>query len=179
LKLISTSGVIASKNNCPAAGQFLYDTCHYGVNAVDAAGVTWSVGAPAQVYTNGNCGTFVTVGPPLEGQCGFPPIGWSIIWTPQYITVDPIYWSHPDNPQAGQLAYAGGQFLYTSSNTYYTNYPDTYTAGWIRTDQELLHEVEGVDGWRLQIRFLASTYGYSAVEDDLTPEGMPDPEPSP
>ena len=168
MKLISTTGVIASKNNCPAAGQFLYSSCAT-VTAVDAAGISWSVGAPAQVYTNGNCGTNVMVGSPINGECSFPPNGWAVSYYPLYLTVDPIYWSHPSNPLAGQLAYAGGQFLYTYGITTYTNYPETYSTGWVRTDQELLHEVTGMDGWRIQIRFTAWNNYYSSVEDDLTP----------
>ena len=172
MKLISTSGVIASKNNCPTAGQFLYSTCS-SVQAQDATGTWWEVGVPAQAFTDGNCGFYLTVGQPSYGQCSFPPSGWSVSYQPNYITVDPIYWSHPSNPQAGQLAYAGGQFIYSSSNTYVTNWPETYTAGWVRTDNELLHEVTGIDGWRIQIRFTQWNNYYSAIEDDLTPEGMP------
>jgi hypothetical protein len=168
LKLISTTGVIASKNNCPAAGQFLFSTCS-NVTAVDASGTSWEVGAPAQAFTDGNCGYTLTVGQPNYGECGFPPSGWSVNYQPSYITVDPIYWSHPNNPQAGQLAYAGGQFVYSSSNTYVTNWPETYTAGWARSDNELLYEVTGIDGWRIQIRFTQFNNWYSAIEDDLTP----------
>lgn len=178
MKLISTSGVIASKNNCPTAGQFLYDTCE-PVFAYDASGTQWAVSAPAQAFTDGNCGVSLTVGSPIEGQCGFPPSGWSVSYTPSYLTVEPVYWTHPNNPQVNQLAYAGGQFVYMSSNTYVTSWPETYNTGWTRNDQDLLHEVTGVDGWRIQIRFTQWNNWYEVVEDDLTPEGMPDPNPSP
>jgi hypothetical protein len=168
LKLISTSGVIASKNNCPAAGQFMYNTCE-PVDATDASGTSWPVSAPAQAFTNGNCGYTLTVGQPTYGECGFPPSGWSVSWQPSYLTVDPIYWSHPSNPQAGQLAYAGGQFVYSSSNTYVTNWPETYIAGYQKLDGEVFTEITGVDGWRLRITFSAWNNWYEAIEDDLTP----------
>lgn len=178
MKLISTSGVIASKNNCPTAGQFLYSTCTT-IQAQDAGGTLWEVGVPAHAFTDGNCGVNLMVGSPTEGQCGFPPSGWSVSYTPSYLNVDPIYWTHPNNPQAGQLAYAGGAFVYSASNTYVTNWPETYIAGWTRSDQDLLIEVTGIDGWRLQIRYTQWNNWYEAVEDDLTPEGMPDPNPTP
>ena len=178
MKLISTSGVIASKNNCPTAGQFLYSTCSTA-QAQDASGTWWEVGVPAQAFTDGNCGVNLTVNGPTEGSCSFPPSGWVVYYNPSYLTVDPIYWSHPNNPLAGQLAYAGGQYVYSYSTTYVTNYPDTYSTGWNRNDQELLQEITGLDGWRIQIRFTQSNNYYSAIEDDLTPEGMFDPNPSP
>lgn len=178
MKLISTSGVIASKNNCPTAGQFMYSTCAT-VTATDASGTSWEVGAPAQAFTDGNCGVNLSIGSPTEGQCSFPPSGWVTQYSQSTLTVDPIYWTHPNNPQAGQLAYSGGTFVYHSSFTYITNWPETYSGGWVRNDNELLHEVTGIDGWRIQIRFTQFNNWYSAIEDDITPDGMPDPNPTP
>lgn len=168
MKLISTTGVIASKNNCPAAGQFVYGTCAT-VTATDASGTSWEVGAPAQAFTDGNCGYTISAGSPVEGQCNFPPSGWVTQYSQSQITVDPIYWSHPSNPQCLELAYAGGVFTYQNSFTYYTNYPDTYSGGFQMQDMTVMHEVTGIDGWRLQIVFMSANNWYSAVENDLTP----------
>ena len=180
MKLISTSGVIASKNNCPTAGQFLYSTCQGGVQVQDAGGTWHEVSVPAQAFTDGNCGVSISSsGTPVYGQCGFPPNGWYTYYQASTLTVDPIYWSHPNNPQAGQLAYAGGVFTYYYSFTYYTSYPDTYSGGYQTPDGQILTEVTGIDGWRLVITYQQWNNGYSAVEDDLTPEGMPDPNPTP
>ncbi len=166
-KLFSIAG-IASKNNCPMAGQFAYSTCTT-TQAQDAAGSVWDVGVPAQAFTDGNCGYTLTVGQPTYGECGFPPNGWSVSYNPSYVYVDPIYWSHPNNPQAGQLAFAGGSFVVSYSNTYVTSWPDTYTAGYQKMDGETITEITGIDGWRLVIAYSAFNNYYTAVEDDLTP----------
>jgi hypothetical protein len=172
-KLFSIAG-IASKNNCPMAGQFAYNTCTY-TQAQDAAGSLWEAGTPAQAFTDGNCGYTLTVGQPTYGECGFPPSGWAVDYQPSYVSVDPIYWTHPNNPQAGQLAYAGGQFVYTYGITYVTTWPETYSTGASLNDGDLFLEITGIDGWILRITYSAFNNGYNAVEDDLTPEEMPDP----
>lgn len=137
---------------------------------MDAGGTIWQVGAPAQVFTNGNCGTSeIQLAAPTEGQCSFPPSGWVTQYSTSTLSVDPIYWSHPSNPLANTLAYAGGSFVYNSSSEIITNYPDTYYSNSALNDNELLHEVIGLDGWRLQIRYQQWNNGYSAVEDDLDP----------
>jgi len=168
LKLISTTGVIASKNNCPAAGGFISSSCAT-VSATDAGGTIWQVGAPSQIFHDGQCSSYESIGSPIYGQCGFPPNGWVTYYQASTLTVDPVYWSHPSNPQANTLAYAGGVFTYYSTFNYYTNYPDTYSGGYQMQDNELLHEVIGLDGWRLQIRYQQWNNGYSTIEDDLTP----------
>lgn len=180
MRLICTSGIVGSGNQgCPPFGTFISQQCVYG-STTDNAGIEWSgYYFLASTFANGSCGTYTNIQQPTNDVCGFPPSGWSISYQPSYLTVDPIYWSHPNNPQANQLAYAGGQFVYSYSNTYVTNWPETTTAGWTRSDNDLLLEVQGIDGWRLQIRYQQWNNGYSAVEDDLTPEGMPEPNPTP
>jgi hypothetical protein len=173
-KLLSIAGIVGHNNqSCPPAGTFISQQCVFGT-ATDNANVEWSgYYFLSTTFANGSCGTYTNQSAYDYGVCGFPPNGWSISYQPTYIWVDPIYWGHPNNPQCLQLAFAGGQFVVSSSNTYVSNWPETYTAGFSRSDGDLLQEITGVDGWRLRITYSAWNNGYNAVEDDLTPEGMP------
>jgi hypothetical protein len=172
-ELFSIGGVLSKPQGCLPFGTFISQQCVFGT-ATDNANVEWSgYYFRATTFADGNCGTYTNTEGYDYGVCNFPPNGWSISYNPTYIWVDPIYWSHPNNPQCLQLAFAGGQFVVSSSNTYVSNWPETYTAGFSRSDGDLLQEITGVDGWRLRITYSAWNNGYNAVEDDLTPEGMP------
>ena len=169
MKLISTTGVIASKSNCPTAGESLGTSCSvYTVPAVDASGTVWQVSVELHTYTDGNCGTYSESGHPEHGVCGFPPYGWATEFSPQYIYIPDIAWSHPANPQVGQTAHPPTQYLESYGITTVTGWPQTYQTGWQLSVGQEITTVYGQDGWRLII-YYSGNGQWSATENDLTP----------
>ncbi len=170
-KLLSISGISASgQSGCPAAGTVLNSYCGT-TTAIDAAGVTHTVGVTEYEKANGSCGSYIEQDSPILGVCGHPPYGWAYTYYPNYVWVDDIYWSHPSNPQYGQLAHSGQNYVINYGVDFYTTYPDFYSTGAtiLYDGSQIGNDINGVDGWRLRIFFEFDGTTYTTIEDDLTP----------
>ncbi len=178
-KLLSISGISASGQGCPAYGTYLGESCTTA-QATDASGAVHTVGVRQYVFANGSCGEIYQVEQPQFGVCDFPPYGWAYGYYPNYVWVGDIYWSHPSNPQYGQLAHSGQNYVVNYGIDFYTTYPDYYSTGAtvLYDGSQIGNDINGVDGWRLRIFFQFDGTTYTTIEDDLTPDTEPDPNPT-
>lgn len=166
-KFFSIAGIAHSSSGCPQAGTVLSESC-IQVTAQDVSGAYHQTYVKESTVANGSCGTYTTQDPLVEGVCGHPPNGWAISYLPQYFTVTDIYWSHPQNPLYGQLAHPQQDYLKSYGITYYTTYPETYSTGWQISNDTIVATIDGVDGWKLYVKWEGNDQ-WSSWEDDLTP----------